>query len=538
MPYTLITSKNVVEEGSNVTITLINPELFDGTLVPYSIYGTGVTLSDFQGLPSLSNTFVMNGGRAVTELRLSNDITSEGTETVFLILTGSGTGIGTATSFSVADTSKTLANVPPAIFTVIADKGVVEEGSNVTFTITASNVASGSGTIVPYSIVGIQEEDLVTTPLNGNLTFTLVGSQLVSTLELDLFEDFTVEGIETIVLLVNPNFPYTLEVATSVQVLDTSIDTLPRIFLSRTPTTIFENGTPDLLSEVPSITEVTLQTINIPDGFAPRFILEQGAEGNKVTLDDFSSIAGITEFSPWNSIDDFVYNFPPTINGTSKIQIIAKPDSRLEGEEYFFITLPDYKVSSGLIVITDNTILNDSQREETGILEVRPSYPRLLSTGGLIDSTLVSPISGVSFDLNPIGKYTSQWIGSKGLISAPSYVQGRRLFATEESAVYYQPFSYVIKSKISLDSWYSTIKDLVHPAGLASFGEINIDTELDATPSIASATIGSLEISGSFSITIDDNRKNILASNVSYSDRLFTLPLRADFTFIKTDILV
>jgi hypothetical protein len=538
MAYTLIRSKEVVEEGSNVTITLINPELFDGTQVPYTIYGTGVTLSDFQGLPSLSNVFVMNGGRASTDLILSNDLTSEGTETVFVLLTGSNFGIGTTTSFFVADTSRTPTNVAPAIFTVIADKGVVEEGSNVTFTIRASNVASGAGTVVPYSIVGIQQEDIVETPLNGNLIFSLVGSELVSTLTLNIFLDFTVEGIETIVLLLNPSFPYTLEVATTVQILDTSVDTLPRIFLSRTPSIIYENGELDINAEFSRVVEVTLDTRNIPDGFSPRFKLSQAELGNKVTLDDFSSIAGITDFSVWANLDDFEYTFPPTVNGISRIELVARPDNRIEGNEYFFVLLPDYSVSTGLIQITDTTFLNGFLEEDDGIAEIRPSYPGLGSTGGFIDTTDVFPISGVQFNLLSEGRYPSRWVGSRGIISAPTFIQGRKLFAEETSAVYYQPFSYVIRSKISVDTWNKSIKDLVHPAGLASFGEINIDTDLDATPSIVSSLIGSLEISGSFTITIDDNRKNIRASNVSYSDRLFTLPLSADFTFITTDISV
>ena len=45
---------------------------------------------------------------------------------------------------------------------------------------------------------------------------------------------------------------------------------------------------------------------------------------------------------------------------------------------------------------------------------------------------------------------------------------------------YYQDFSYTIKSKTSVDTWRQLIKETTHPAGFQLFGEVVIESEVDA----------------------------------------------------------
>ena len=57
--------------------------------------------------------------------------------------------------------------------------------------------------------------------------------------------------------------------------------------------------------------------------------------------------------------------------------------------------------------------------------------------------------------------HATRWIGDDGFVSAANYIQ---------DSLYYQAFSYVIKSGNTIDKWRAYVKRLVHPAGLALFG--------------------------------------------------------------------
>lgn len=563
MAYTFFTSKNIVEEGSSVTITLLNPSLPNGTIVPFQIYGTNITLDDFVGLNSFFGEFIIQGGIGTLTLNISDDLKSEGTETVFIVLTSSNLGGGTLTSFFIADTSKTPTDAVIPSFIVTADKTIVEEGDNVTFTINVINLTSGIGTIVPYSIVGIQPEDIVNTPLFGNIVFDKVsGSNLVATLELQITEDFTEEGIETIVLLLAPDFAFTLEVTTSVQILDTSLDILPRITLLRSPPTIFETGPRDWQLPSSGQVRILLETRNIPAGFSPTFKIAPLAN-SEITFSDFFSIAGLTNFSGFSDIKEFEGTFPSTELdengiGRSAIFIDVREDFILEGPEFFVVFLPDYNVSSSPIQIVDTTSLDNEGQGEEGyclvssiplnntldqsiILNVRDPekiYPRGHRIGvplAYVGNQKFEEIVNCEVNISAVGNYESKWYGDSGRLSAISYIQGKKLYASEESPVYYQPFSYVIRTAQTLDKWVSDTKQLMHPAGTVYFGEINIDTEHNKIPFLGASGEGDAEITSSFSITADNSR--ILVSENTYSELNVVIPLKTDFSFRTLQIL-
>ena len=67
------------------------------------------------------------------------------------------------------------------------------------------------------------------------------------------------------------------------------------------------------------------------------------------------------------------------------------------------------------------------------------------------------------------------WVGDDGFISAGNYIQDSH---------YYQLFSYVITSGQSINNWREIVKRVVHPAGLALFGNVQLLTTLDHTLNI------------------------------------------------------
>lgn len=72
-------------------------------------------------------------------------------------------------------------------------------------------------------------------------------------------------------------------------------------------------------------------------------------------------------------------------------------------------------------------------------------------------------------------KYEGRFLNDDGMVSSYNFLQDRD---------YYQPFSYVLKLKHSLEKYKSILNKLVHPAGMKMFGEYVI--EKDTTPINAS----------------------------------------------------
>jgi hypothetical protein len=95
-------------------------------------------------------------------------------------------------------------------------------------------------------------------------------------------------------------------------------------------------------------------------------------------------------------------------------------------------------------------------------------------------------------------------------------LQGKLPFGNEDTLAFYHPFSYVIRSTKSIEEWRDSIKNLLHPAGLTIFSEINNETlpnsVLSLTPkSVEDSTTGVIDIvsvsndisSSSNSFTVD-----------------------------------
>jgi hypothetical protein len=61
-----------------------------------------------------------------------------------------------------------------------------------------------------------------------------------------------------------------------------------------------------------------------------------------------------------------------------------------------------------------------------------------------------------------------------------------------QDSYYYQDYSYVVRGANSLDDWKPYFNKLVHPAGMASFGEVDY-----FTTSSAKERLGATEVSGS-----------------------------------------
>lgn len=147
--YVLTPSQSAVNEGTPFTVTLSTVNVPSGTTVPYTI--SGVSSNDLLS-GSLTGNFTLNGaGVSVLTFAIIADETTEGIEFFDLVLDNNEA----STRVTINDTSAE----PTAATYVISPSSVsINEGGTVSFTLTTTNVTNG--TLVPFTITGIEREDL------------------------------------------------------------------------------------------------------------------------------------------------------------------------------------------------------------------------------------------------------------------------------------------------------------------------------------------------------------------------------------------
>lgn len=124
------------------------------------------------------------------------------------------------------------------------------------------------------------------------------------------------------------------------------------------------------------------------------------------------------------------------------------------------------------------------------------------------------------------------WISNKGKLSDGMYLRGSKSSLLEYPK-YYQPFSYVVKSGYSNNEWQNLVKKISHPAGMAMFGEVTVDTDVDTSLKVDSI---STEIWNYVGITCD--KTNFTADVQSFgSVTLSNFPITADHTFLVLEYL-
>ena len=117
-------------------------------------------------------------------------------------------------------------------------------------------------------------------------------------------------------------------------------------------------------------------------------------------------------------------------------------------------------------------------------------------------------------------------------------LQGKAPYATSESLALYHPFSYVIRSKISIENWRNSIKSLLHPAGLTAFSEINNETDPNYISNVSINSTGDSEILTYSTVTIDSTLGPFNVSNVTYikiTGIAGNSYLTVDTTFLQTN---
>ncbi|HEY6642742.1 hypothetical protein [Povalibacter sp.] len=172
-----------VNEGETVTFTLNTTNVAPGTQYSYTL--SGVSASDVAGGVLSGMVTIDANGRAVIQVTLLADRTTEGAETLTVAVAGQ------TSSAVVNDTSTT----PVPTFAVSSSLAAVDEGNGVSFSLDTTNVAAG--TQYAYTITGISPDDIVggVAALTGTVTIDANGRAVV---DIQLVADHTTEGLETL----------------------------------------------------------------------------------------------------------------------------------------------------------------------------------------------------------------------------------------------------------------------------------------------------------------------------------------------------
>jgi hypothetical protein len=468
MSYILTTSSSTVNEGSNVTITVLTTGLPNGSVVPYSISGSGIDLADFDGRSALTGSFIITGNRGTVTLFLKRDSKTELSETFTLTLTG--TGNNESISVIVNDTSQTTS---VGNFYITSPTSVVSEGDTARFDIRATGILSG--TVVPYILLGISEDDIIGgVPGSGTLTFLSgnVTGETYANISLVINEDFLLEGPESIVLLIQPDFPYNLEISSTITINDTSLTLAPQYNIVANKTTVIEGDN----------VIFTLFVENLPEGTVVPWVIQPYGT-TTLNIADFKNLSNLTGV------------FPPLVANTlinanvATLTISTRDDFVFEQSEFFYLAVPNTFSTSEVIKILDsgNTFVTVDDTF-TGNITIK-----------ILDSAILKA------NLGSVARSISYWEDTTGLLSENMVLQGKTPYAEEDSLAFYHPFSYVIQSKISIEKWRDSIKSLLHPAGMTIFGEINNETSPLEMSNLSVKVASETEIVEQDFLTVDDS---------------------------------
>jgi hypothetical protein len=204
----------------------------------------------------------------------------------------------------------------------------------------------------------------------------------------------------------------------------------------------------------------------------------------------------------FNILDDFVYE------PTQYFYLVATPES----SRY----LP---VSSKVISILDS-----------GNILIRPDQ---ITSGNVSVSFLEKAI--LEANVGAISNKPGYWIDTTGQVSDAMVIQGKALDATEESLVLYQPFSYVIRSSLSIDKWRESVKTVLHPAGFALFSEINNETDPNNINDVRVNSPNDSEVFTYSTTTVDSTLGFFNVSNTTYTNAVGTFPSTVDTIFLQTN---
>ena len=187
----------------------------------------------------------------------------------------------------------------------------------------------------------------------------------------------------------------------------------------------------------------------------------------------------ITEFFLNNLVGNFVSTVPVTfiVDGQQYQETVFSVLSD------FFIQTPgsDFRVGDEIYITDDKGTGFSAFIEQTGLggtikkIGVKNSGINYFNTVTVSFISQTGNLSSAVVFARPtaVTRYPGYYSNNSGKLSSTKKIQDGH---------YYQDFSYELKSAVSLDTYFSVLKDLIHPAGMRMFGSILVNDALQNTP--------------------------------------------------------
>lgn len=234
-----------------------------------------------------------------------------------------------------------------------------------------------------------------------------------------------------------------------------------------------------------------------------------------------------------NSVVQYAFNgvpisefFVTDINGTflpNREVKIVKDSSEWSETAYpvlgeFFIELPGegYRVGDAVTVV-DTTGKGFSAKIDQvglagGVKKIGISNSGVNYSGDIvlnIFSETGSQTARVVGLRSAVTQYTGYFSGNRGKASSNKKIQDGH---------YYQDFSYELKSAVSLDTYFSVLKDIIHPAGMRMFGSILVKKAIDnQLTSSSQATFYEVPLVGRYTPYTSGTTLDLRANGVTLS---------------------
>lgn len=116
-------------------------------------------------------------------------------------------------------------------------------------------------------------------------------------------------------------------------------------------------------------------------------------------------------------------------------------------------------------IVFEDGLTAISSEETTPILD---NYTVRAETSGVVFEILYVNQAKINSRLDPIYRVSSQFKNEDGFVSQST----KKI----QDSLFYQDFSYVIKSSQSFENYKNILYKMIHPAGMAVFGEVLIDS--------------------------------------------------------------
>ena len=193
-PTFALTNNGPVNEGQNITWTLTTANVANGTVVPFTLSGTASSPQDYSNVQPFQFT-VQNNTATYIVTTFADNLTELGAETVIVTLAANDSA-GNATGELISSATINDTSLTPTYSTITAQ--TVNEGQNMTFTLSTANVANGTTVNFAFSGTATQGTDY-TVP--GALQMTINNNSATYTIATTA--DQITDGNETVIMTLN-----------------------------------------------------------------------------------------------------------------------------------------------------------------------------------------------------------------------------------------------------------------------------------------------------------------------------------------------